>query len=74
MTSWSLESFKDRFGSVALDIFPIDDNLDDAVPDFFGDIIAGQPDQVEDDVDVPFVVGGVFLSQNGYFQNLKEEK
>ena len=59
------------FSGVSLDILPVDDDLDDAVPNLLRDVVAGQPDQVQDDVDVPLVVSRVLLGQYGYFQNLK---
>ena len=34
--------------------------------------LAGISDEVEDDVDIPGVVQSKLLSQNGYFQHLRE--
>ena len=53
MTSMSLESFKDCLGSISLDIFAINNNLDNSVPDFFRDIVTSKSDEIENDIDIP---------------------
>eukprot|EP00053_Salpingoeca_punica_P018318 m.179257 g.179257 ORF g.179257 m.179257 type:complete len:985 (-) comp17405_c2_seq2:11-2965(-) len=52
-------------GRIILHVGPVDDNLDDAVPHLLGEVVAGQADEAEDDVDVPLVVGDVLLGEDG---------
>ena len=66
-----LQRLKHRLGRITLHVVAIDDNLDHSVPHLLRHVVAGDADQVQNHVHVPRVVGGVFLSQYGYFQNLK---
>lgn len=63
---------KHRLGGVALHVVSVDDDLDDAVPDLIADVVPGDTDEVEDGVDVPGVVHGVLLRQDGHFEDLRE--
>lgn len=54
-------------------IITVDDNLDDTVPYLFADIIASYADEVEYGVDVPGVIDGILLGQDGYLEHLKEK-
>ena len=56
-----LKSIEARLGCVALNIFAIGDDLDDSMPDFFGDVIAGDADKLKNDIHIPVVVGRVFF-------------
>lgn len=62
------------FSGISLDILSVNDDLNDPVPDLFGDVVAGQPDQVQDDVHVPLVIRGILLGQNRNFQNLSKKR
>ena len=57
-------------GGVALYVVSVDDDLDDAVPHLFADVITRYADQVQDDVNVPRVVDGVLLRQDRHLQYL----
>lgn len=63
---------KDRFGSVALHIVSVDDNLNDAIPHLLADVVPSNANEVEDGVYIPGVVHGIFLCQYGHFQHLNE--
>lgn len=65
---------EDGLGSVALHVVAVDDDLDDAVPHLFRDVVASNTDQVEDHVHVPCVVRCIFLCQDGHFQHLQQQK
>lgn len=55
-----------------MDVVPVDDDLDDAVPHLLADVVACDADQVEDGVHIPGVVHGVFLGEDGHFEHLME--
>jgi hypothetical protein len=38
------------------------------VPDLFRDVVAGQRDQVKNDVNVPLIIGGILLGQDSHLQ------
>lgn len=63
---------KDRFGSVALHIVSVDDNLNDAIPHLLADVVPSNANEVEDGVYIPGVVHGIFLCQYGHFKHLNE--
>lgn len=87
MAGRRLQRFEGDLRRVALHIRSIDDHLDDTVPNLhrarpmcltvslevylFGNEISGDANQLEHDVQVPFVVDGVLLAQNGDFENLR---
>ena len=61
---------EDSFGGIALHVVSVDNDLNDAEPNFIRHVVAGYADQVQNDVHVPRVVRGVLLSQDRHFQNL----
>lgn len=67
-----MSHLKDGLGSVALDIVPVDDDLDDTVPNLLTDVVACDADQVEDGVHIPCVVDGVLLREDGHFEHLTD--
>ena len=71
MIEWSDKAtyLEDCFCSVSLDVIAINYDLDDTVPDLLGDIIASEPDEVKDDIDVPLIVGGILFREDGYFEH-----
>lgn len=52
---------KDSFGSIALDVVAVGDNLQHAVPHLFTHVVARNADKIEDGVHVPAVVHRVLL-------------
>lgn len=62
---------KDRFCRITLNIFSVNDNLNDSIPDFFADVIAGNSNEIKNNVHVPGVVRGILFSKNSHFQYLK---
>eukprot|EP01136_Pigoraptor_vietnamica_P022660 Opistho-1_new@74046 len=65
-----LEGLKDDAAGVLLDVLAaVRDELDDAVPDFLADRVARERDELEDRVNVPRVVLGKALGENGNLQH-----
>ena len=65
---------KAGFGSIALDILSVDDDLDDAIPHLLTDVVTCQPNEVENGVHVPCVVLSKLLSKNSNLQHLVKEE
>ena len=65
---------KAGFGSIALDILSVNDDLDDAIPHLFADVVACQPNEVENGVHVPCVVLSKLLRKNSNLQHLVKEE
>lgn len=64
---------KDSLGGVALHIISVDDDLNDAIPHLFADIVASNADEVENGVHIPGVIHGILLCKYGHFQHLYKE-
>ncbi len=56
---------------VVLHILPVRNDLDDALPHFVRNIVPGNPDELENDVDIPIVVPNIALRQDGNLQHLR---
>ena len=61
---------KTRLCSISLYLLSVDDHLDYPVPDLLADIVSSEANQVEDGVNIPGIVVGILLRQDGYLQNL----
>lgn len=56
VTDRHLEVRVDRFRRVCLEILVVGDQLDDPIPNFWADVIAGSRDELQYCVDIPFVL------------------
>lgn len=64
---------KDCFGSVALHVVSVNDNLNNTIPDFFTDVVPCDADEVENGVHIPGIIHSILLSQYCNFQDLNKE-
>lgn len=58
---------------ILLHIFVIGDNLDNSVPDVVGHEITSEGNELQDNIDVPLVVGGKLLSKISQLDYLQKE-
>lgn len=65
---------KDCLCGVALHVVSVDDNLNDAIPNFFADVVTSNADEVENGVHVPGVINSILFCQYGHFQHLNENE
>ena len=61
---------KTSFSSIALDVLPIDDDLDNTIPHLLRHVVSSQSDQAEYRVHIPCVVDCKLLCQYGNFEYL----
>ena len=81
VTCWRFQGFEHSFGSIALDIFSISDDLkkvlfcfleiaeylNNAMPNFVRNIVTGNSDELKDNVNIPVVICSILLTQNSRF-------